>query len=67
MKRNKFPNLAAEQARKGYNDSDVAAILNISRQSYTNRKYRGDFKMSEAKKLCELFEKEFMYLFEKEA
>ena len=38
-----FRNLEAEQARKGYTNSDVAKLLGISRVSYENKKKTGKF------------------------
>ena len=38
-----FRNLEAEQARKGYTNSDVANLLGISRVSYENKKKTGKF------------------------
>ncbi|GHV18792.1 hypothetical protein FACS18949_06110 [Clostridia bacterium] len=36
-----FPNLNAEQARKGLTNRDVAAKLELSRVTYENRKKKG--------------------------
>ena len=59
-----FRNLEAEQARKGYTNSDVANLLGISRVSYENKKKTGKFTTFEIKILCKTFNVEFDYLFE---
>ncbi|MFA5099472.1 MAG: hypothetical protein WC547_01125 [Candidatus Omnitrophota bacterium] len=64
MKRIVYPNLSAEQAKRGLNDTDVAQRLGITRESYGQKKKTGKFKMWEAISLCELFESKFEYLFE---
>nr|DAH82645.1 MAG TPA: LAMBDA REPRESSOR (TRIPLE MUTANT)/DNA COMPLEX-DNA COMPLEX, DOUBLE HELIX, TRANSCRIPTION-DNA.1A [Bacteriophage sp.] len=58
-----FRNLDAEQARKGFNNSDVAERLGISRVSYENKKKTGKFTTFEIKALCKLFDSKFDYLF----
>ncbi|MCR5705171.1 MAG: helix-turn-helix domain-containing protein [Eubacterium sp.] len=58
-----FSNLNAEQARRGFTNSDVAEKLNISRVSYENKKKTGKFTTMEAKTLCQLFNCKFDYLF----
>ena len=59
-----FRNLEAEQARKGYTNSDVAKLLGISRVSYENKKKTGKFTTFEIKILCKTFIVKFDYLFE---
>lgn len=59
-----FRNLEAEQARKGYTNSDVAKLLGISRVSYENKKKTGKFTTFEIKILCKTFNVKFDYLFE---
>lgn len=58
-----FRNLEAEQARFGYTNQQMADKLGISRVSYENKKRTGKFIALEAKKLCEIFEVKFDYLF----
>lgn len=58
-----FRNLDAEQARKGYTNSDVASRLGISRVSYENKKKTGKFTTFEIKLLCKIFKCKFDYLF----
>lgn len=62
-----FKNLKAEMARNGHKNNDVAKILGISRQSYEVKMKTGKFKVTEAKKLCELYNGDFNYLFETES
>lgn len=59
-------NLEAEQARKGFTNSDVAEKLGISRVSYESKKKSGKFTTFEIKTLCKLFKCKFDYLFETE-
>lgn len=58
-----FRNLDAEQARKGYTNSDVAELLGISRVSYENKKKSGKFTTMEVKELLKTFNVDFEYLF----
>lgn len=58
-----FKNLDAEQARKGFNNSEMAKKLGISRVSYENKKKTGKFTTFEIKTLCKLFRCKFDYLF----
>lgn len=58
-----FANLKAEQARRGMTNSDVAEKLGISRTCYESKLRTGNFRVSEAKKLCEVYGCEFDYLF----
>lgn len=58
-----FKNLNAEQARRGFTNSDVAKKLNISRVSYESKKKSGKFTTLEVKTLCSLFQCKFDYLF----
>lgn len=61
-----FNNLAAEQRRKGKTNQDMADVLNVSRVTYERKKRRGNFYVSEAKKLCTYFKCQFDYLFSEE-
>lgn len=58
-----FRNLEAEQARNGLSNSEVAAKLGISRNSYENKKKSGKFTTFEIKVLCKMFKCKFDYLF----
>lgn len=58
-----FSNLKAEQARRGMTNATVAERLGISRTSYESKLRTGNFRVSEAMKLCELYGCEFNYLF----
>lgn len=58
-----FKNLDAEQARHGMSNSYVAQKLGISRVSYESKKKSGKFTTIEVKKLCEMFNSKFDYLF----
>ena len=58
-----FVNLKAEQARHSMTNAAVAGKLGISRTSYESKLRTGNFRVSEAMKLCELYGCEFNYLF----
>lgn len=58
-----YRNLEAEQHRYGYTNADMAAKLGVCLKTYTNKKQRGTFTLSEAKTLLALFGCEFDYLF----
>lgn len=58
-----FRNLEAEQARKGYTNTDMAIKLGISRVSYESKKKTGKFTTFEIKELCKIFRCKFDYLF----
>lgn len=58
-----FPNLDAEQARKGLTNQQVAEKIGLSRVSYERKKHTGKFYITEAAKLCRLFSCEYEYLF----
>ena len=59
-----YKNLAAETARKGLTDTDVAKMLGISRQLYAQRRENGTLRIKEARLLCDFFDVKFEYLFE---
>lgn len=58
-----FPNLNAEQARRGLADEAVANLLGIKRSSYNRKKLTGRFVVDESLKLCKIFDCSFEYLF----
>jgi len=58
-----FVNLKAEQARHSMTNTVVAEKLGISRTWYESKLRTGNFRVSEAMKLCELYGCEFNYLF----
>ncbi len=58
-----FPNLKAEQARRGHTNQFVGAYLGMSRSNFENKVRTGRFRVNEAKKLCELYGCDFNYLF----
>ena len=58
-----FPNLKAEQARKGMSNQQVAEYIGVCRKTYENKLRAGNFFVEESRKLCELFECDFYYLF----
>ena len=58
-----YPNLKAEQARKGLTNKEVADVLGLSRVTYESKKKSGRFTVSESKALCDFFECDFDYLF----
>ena len=58
-----FPNLQAEQARRGMTNQQVADFLGISRVAFESKKKSGRFYTLELFKLCTLFNCTFEYLF----
>lgn len=58
-----FPNLNAEQARRGLTDEKVAALIGIKRAGYGRKKQNGRFLVDEALSLCKIFGCKFEYLF----
>ena len=58
-----YPNLNAEQARHNMTNQQVADELGICRNSYESKKKNGKFVVTEAAKLCRMFDSEFNYLF----
>lgn len=58
-----YPNLNAEQARHNMTNQQVADKLGICRNSYESKKKNGKFVVTEAAKLCRMFDSEFNYLF----
>ena len=58
-----FINLKAEQARHSMTNAAVAEKLGVSRTCYESKLRTGNFRVSEAKALCELYGCEFNYLF----
>lgn len=61
-----YPNLRAEQARRGMTNQMVADALAISRVTYEAKKKSGRFNVNESRSLCELFKCDFDYLFANE-
>lgn len=58
-----FPNLNAEQARRGMTDEMVAAAIGMKRAAYNRKKLSGRFLVDESLKLCKVFNCNFEYLF----
>ncbi len=57
-------NLYAEQARTGLLDKDLAKKLGISRAGFLKKKKNMSFRLKEIHILLEIFNCDFMYLFE---
>ena len=58
-----FPNLNAEQARKGLNEEGLANVIGVTREALRYKKRDGKFTYNEIRKLCDLFSVTFDYLF----
>ena len=58
-----FPNLLGQKAAHHLSDQDMAAIINVSRNSYMHKMKSGRFWPSECRAYCEYFGKSFGYLF----
>jgi DNA-binding XRE family transcriptional regulator len=61
-----YRNIAAEQARLGYNNAQMASCLGVSRSTYEKRKRTGRFDAVQIKKMLALFDCTFEYLFAQE-
>lgn len=57
-------NLEAEQKRYGYTNTDIAALLGISRVTYESKKRTGMFNRPQIEILLQLFNCKFEYLFQ---
>lgn len=57
-----FPNLESEQARFGYTEEYVARKLGITPQEYRQQKESGEFRLSDAAALVEMYDKSMDYL-----
>lgn len=61
----KYPNIAAEMVRSGYNQKTLADKLGLAAPSLHYRLYGEiEWKTKECLILCKLFNKDFTYLFE---
>ena len=58
-----YPNLKAEQARKGMKNKEMATMLGIQQDAYERRMRSGRFVADECLKLCKFFNCSFEYLF----
>lgn len=58
-----FPNLSAEQKRKGISNKIMAELLNVSKQTYERKKRIGTFTIYEINFLCKFFNCNYEYLF----
>lgn len=58
-----FRNLEAEQARRGYTNTQMAELLGISRVTYENKKKTGMFNRPQIAQLLKIFNCAFEYLF----
>ena len=61
-----FPNLEAEQARRGHTNAFVAEKLGVSRASYEKKKKIGCFKLKECICLANIYMASLDYLFSQE-
>lgn len=58
-----FPNLLAEQKRKGLSNYEMGEMISASRQTYERKKRLGTFSIKETKILCNFFDCSYEYLF----
>ena len=61
-----YPNLLWQKAFHKLTDEDMGRIINVSRNSYSQKIRSGRFYPDECKKYCEYFHKSFEFLFETE-
>ena len=62
-----FRNLYAEEARHNQTNITMGQMLGMDPVTYSRKKKKGNFTISEAKKLTEFFGVSFEYLFKTEA
>lgn len=58
-----LPNLHKEQQAMKLTDEEVAGYLGINRSTYYRLRQTDSFKISQVRMLCNLFKKNFEYLF----
>ena len=58
-----FPNLRAEQARRGLSNKEMGKIIGANQDGYERRMRNGRFLADECKALCSAFKCSFEYLF----
>ncbi|MCL2182984.1 MAG: helix-turn-helix transcriptional regulator [Chitinispirillia bacterium] len=58
-----YPNLEAEQTRRGHTEEYVAEKLGMTRQTYSECKLSGAFQPAEALALVKIYDKPVEYLF----
>ncbi len=58
-----FPNLLGQKAYRHITDAQLAGVLGISRNAYSQKIKTGRFTPQECKALCDFFGKSFEYLF----
>lgn len=61
-----YPNLSAEQARRGDTNADAANYLGISRVTFESKCKTGRFTLNEAFRLCNRYSCDVEYLFSTE-
>jgi len=57
-----YPNLEAEQARRGHSEEYIAEALGITLQEYRTRKDSGAFSLTDTIKLVKVYDKPVDYL-----
>ncbi len=61
-----YPNLLEQKAFHKLTDEDMGKIINVSRNSYSQKIKSGRFYQDECKKYCDYFHKLFEFLFQME-
>ena len=68
MKNVKFPELAAEMARRGDTQKDVAKLLEITNCAVWRRMaVKTEWKIGEIDKICKHYDKDYYELFKRES
>jgi hypothetical protein len=57
-----YPNLEAEQTRRGHSEGHVAEMLGVTLQEYRIRKDSGAFSLADALQFAEMYDKPVDYL-----
>lgn len=58
-----YPNLLGQKAYHRLTDAEMAAIIGVSRNAYSQKIRSGRFTPTECKMYCRYFDKPFWYLF----
>lgn len=60
----KFPGLAAEMARRGHRQQDLADLLKVDKSTICNKlKGKTDWTVGEVETLCDFYNEDYYYLF----
>lgn len=58
-----YPNLLGQKESKRINNTQLASVIGVSRETMRHKLRTGNFTAAECKTLCKYFDKSFEYLF----